>query len=177
MAAFLVNLEIIIVSTSLVYITDDLKSFSQSSWVVTAYLSTYTSFMLIMAKLSDLYGRKIVLLISVFIFVVFQEAARPLIPWSSCMCEHSFKIVLGLMFSRIICRAFPGICGCGVDTIVMAVVFEMVPPTKCLNYYSSLVVFYMMSITTRPIMGGVINNQSSWICVFLNQVSLDVLIF
>jgi MFS family permease len=49
-----------------VSITDDLKSFSQSRWVITAYLLTYTSFMLIMAKLNDLYGRKMVLLISVF---------------------------------------------------------------------------------------------------------------
>lgn len=69
---FLVNLEISIVSTSLVSITDDLKSFSQSSWVVTAYLLTYTSFMIIIAKLSDLFGRKTMLLLSMFIFTAFS---------------------------------------------------------------------------------------------------------
>lgn len=72
MGTFLVNLEISIVSTSLVSITDELKSFSQSSWVVTAYLLTYTSFMLIMAKLSDLYGRKSILVFSLFVFTVFS---------------------------------------------------------------------------------------------------------
>lgn len=35
------TLEISIVSTSLVAITNDLRGFSQSSWVITAYLLTY----------------------------------------------------------------------------------------------------------------------------------------
>lgn len=69
---FLVNFEISIVSTSLVAITDDLKHFGQSSWVITAYLLTYTSFMIILAKLSDMFSRKIVLLLSVFIFTLFS---------------------------------------------------------------------------------------------------------
>jgi MFS family permease len=71
------------------------------------------------------------------------------------------------MFSRIICRTFQGIGGCGVYAIVMVVIFEMVPPTKYSNYYSSLVVLYTISMTTGPIVGGVINDQSSWIWVFL----------
>lgn len=37
----LTTLEITIVSTSLVAITNDLHGFSQSSWVITAYLLTY----------------------------------------------------------------------------------------------------------------------------------------
>jgi MFS family permease len=39
---FLVNFEITVVSTSLVSITNDLGGFGRSSWVVTAYLFTYT---------------------------------------------------------------------------------------------------------------------------------------
>ena len=38
---FLTNLEIPIVSTSLVGITNDLQGFSRSRWMVTAYLLTY----------------------------------------------------------------------------------------------------------------------------------------
>ncbi len=41
-AIFLPNLEISIVSTSLVAITDELHGFSQTGWIVVAYLITYT---------------------------------------------------------------------------------------------------------------------------------------
>ena len=40
---FLVNIEVSIVGTSLISITDDLNSFKQGGWVVTGYLITYTS--------------------------------------------------------------------------------------------------------------------------------------
>ncbi len=42
LALFLVNFEITIVSTALVSISNDLNDFSKTSWVVTAYLITYT---------------------------------------------------------------------------------------------------------------------------------------
>lgn len=40
---FLVNIEVSIVGTSLISITDDLNSFKDGGWVVTGYLITYTS--------------------------------------------------------------------------------------------------------------------------------------
>jgi hypothetical protein len=42
LALFLVNFEITIVSTALVSISNDLNDFARTSWVVTAYLITYT---------------------------------------------------------------------------------------------------------------------------------------
>lgn len=42
LSTFLVNLEITIVSTSLVSIANDLDDFGPTSWIVTAYLITYT---------------------------------------------------------------------------------------------------------------------------------------
>lgn len=87
---FLSNLEVSIVSTSLVAITDDLRGFSQSSWIVTAYLLTFSGkhllsyqlsgsfltlesgFMIVWAKLSDIYGRKLLLNVALSMFVVFS---------------------------------------------------------------------------------------------------------
>lgn len=40
---FLTSLEVSIVATSLVSMADDLKSFNNYSWVITAYILTYTS--------------------------------------------------------------------------------------------------------------------------------------
>jgi MFS family permease len=39
---FLVNFEVTVVSTALVSITNDFEDFSRSSWIITAYLLTYT---------------------------------------------------------------------------------------------------------------------------------------
>lgn len=42
LSLFMVNLEVTIVSTSLVDITNDLQGFDRTSWIVTGYLLTYT---------------------------------------------------------------------------------------------------------------------------------------
>ena len=39
---YLATVEVTIVSTALVTISDDLKAFSQNNWIVTAFLLTYT---------------------------------------------------------------------------------------------------------------------------------------
>ena len=39
---YLVNIEVTIVSTSLVKITNDLHGFDETSWIVSGYLVTYT---------------------------------------------------------------------------------------------------------------------------------------
>ena len=46
-------MEISIVSTSLVAITDDLHGFSQTGWIVVAYLITYTGIFPIMKLLRN----------------------------------------------------------------------------------------------------------------------------
>lgn len=42
LALLLANLEVTIVSTSLIPITNDLLGFNETSWIVTSYLLTYT---------------------------------------------------------------------------------------------------------------------------------------
>lgn len=42
LSLFMVNLEVTIVSTSLVDITNDLQGFDRTSWIVTGYLLTFT---------------------------------------------------------------------------------------------------------------------------------------
>lgn len=42
LSVFLVNMEVSIVSTSLVTMTNEFHGFNESTWVITAYLATYT---------------------------------------------------------------------------------------------------------------------------------------
>ena len=72
-------------------ITNDLQGFSETSWIVTGYLITYTgmeksmciegaylmlkrqlAFMITWAKVSDILGRKQTIITNVFIFIAFS---------------------------------------------------------------------------------------------------------
>ena len=94
LALFLTNMEIPIVTTSIVGITDDLQGFNQSSWLTVAYLLTYVGralqaslfsgcvrtadrllgFLIIWAKLSDIFGRKLFATLAASIFIIFSGA-------------------------------------------------------------------------------------------------------
>src|SRR5271170_7174759 len=59
-----------IVATALPRIVSQLHGLQDLSWVVTAYLLTSTIAVPIAGKLSDIYGRKRIFLIAIFIFVL-----------------------------------------------------------------------------------------------------------
>ena len=67
---FLVALDQTIIATALTTIVEEFNAFDSLSWIVTAYLLTTTITVPIAGKLSDLYGRRIMLLIGVAIFAV-----------------------------------------------------------------------------------------------------------
>lgn len=65
---FLVALDQTIIATALGKIVEEFNAFSSLSWIVTAYLLTTTITVPIAGKLSDLYGRRLLLLVGVAIF-------------------------------------------------------------------------------------------------------------
>lgn len=92
MVLFLSNLEIPVVTTALVGISDDLGGFRKASWVTTSYLLGYAgnfissatmlkrllnfvaAFIIIFAKISDVFGRKSMLLLTTVAFCIFSGA-------------------------------------------------------------------------------------------------------
>jgi MFS family permease len=67
---FLVALDQTIIATALGKIVEEFNAFDSLSWVVTAYLITTTITVPIAGKLSDLFGRRKILLIGVAIFII-----------------------------------------------------------------------------------------------------------
>jgi EmrB/QacA subfamily drug resistance transporter len=80
---FLVALDQTIISTALGKIVQDFNAFDSLSWIVTAYLLTTTITVPIAGKLSDLFGRRRILLIGVAIFGIgsILSGASPNIIW------------------------------------------------------------------------------------------------
>lgn len=67
---FLVALDQTIISTALGRIVEDFNAYTSLTWVVTAYLITTTITTPIAGKFSDLFGRRLILLIGVAIFSI-----------------------------------------------------------------------------------------------------------
>jgi MFS family permease len=149
-STFLVNIDITIISTTLVDITNDLRDFKKSSWVVTAYLITYTSGLVIWAKLSDLLGRKPVFLASLVIFCLFS---------AGCGAAQT-------MLQLVICRAFQGVGGGGIYALVMVIMYELVLPPEYPMFTALLTGLVALSFALGPIVGGLIMRSTSWRWVF-----------
>ncbi|KAI1139297.1 putative multidrug resistance protein fnx1 [Hypoxylon sp. FL0543] len=111
---FLTNLEVPVVITALVAITDDLSGFENVGWIVASYLLGYVAVIVICAKFSDIFGRKLVFLLSTVIFVIFSAA---------CSASQT-------MAQLIIFRAFQGVGGGGCWSLSTIIIVDLVPPEK-----------------------------------------------
>src|SRR3954471_11836633 len=70
LATLLAAMDQTIVATALPRIAADLHGFNNLSWVVTAYLLSTTVTVPLYGKLSDLYGRRRLFVVSISIFLV-----------------------------------------------------------------------------------------------------------
>ncbi|KAG9238583.1 MFS multidrug transporter-like protein [Amylocarpus encephaloides] len=155
---FMPNIEVSIVSTALVNITNELHGFSETGWVVVSYLTPYTAFIIIWAKLSDVVGRKLALATSLVIFTAFSGA-----------CGSAQTIT-----QLIICRAFQGVGAAGCFSIATVILFEMVPKERYPVYGSIISADVALAMTLGPIVGGVITEETTWRWVFLFNVPMGI---
>ncbi|KAJ4264444.1 hypothetical protein NW762_005644 [Fusarium torreyae] len=156
---FLSTLETTIVSTSLVSITNALNGFILRDWIVTSYLLTYTGFLTIYAKLSDVFGKKTMLLLALVIFTLF-----------SGLCGAANNIV-----DLIILRAFQGIGASGIYAMILALALRLVPLRKYAKYMGIISTVFITASVLGPILGGIISQHSTWRWVFLLNVPGGVL--
>ncbi|KAF2657865.1 putative multidrug resistance protein fnx1 [Lophiostoma macrostomum CBS 122681] len=157
---FLVHVEVSVVGTALVAITDDLHGYGRSSWVVTGYLLSYIGFMVIMAKLSDHISRKVVLLGSLATFIIFSGA-----------CGAAWTMI------QLIClRVFQGLGASGTFSLGIIVQTEMVPRSKYPVYSMILALMTVLSLLLGPIIGGAVSENTTWRWVFLMNVPPGVIL-
>jgi MFS family permease len=106
LAMFLASLDQTIVATSLSTMAQDLNGWALMSWVVSAYLVASTVTTPIYGRLSDLYGRCPILLVSIALFLL-----------ASVLCALSQT-----MIELIVARAIQGIGGGGLRSVSQATV-------------------------------------------------------
>lgn len=155
----LVTIEVSIVGTSLVSITDDLHGFRQTGWVVTGYLVTYSSTIILWAKCSDIFGRKGAIMATTLIFVIFS---------GGCGASQT-------MSQLIANRAFQGIGAAGCWSTALVIAYEMVPQDKYPATAAELGAVSALGSLVGPVIGGGISERSTWRWAFLLSVPAGVI--
>jgi EmrB/QacA subfamily drug resistance transporter len=160
LAVLLAALDFTVVATALPTIVGELRGFEQLSWVVTAYLVSSTITIPIYGKLSDVYGRRRLLLVSVSIFLV-----------GSTLCG-----VAGSMPALIAARAIQGLGAGGLIPLAQAAVADLFSPRERGRYSGMLGSMWAAAALAGPLVGGTLTDQVSWRWIFFLNVPLCLVV-
>ncbi|HEV3311621.1 MAG TPA: MFS transporter, partial [Chloroflexota bacterium] len=150
MGLFLAALDQTVVGTALPRIVTDLHGNSLYTWVVTAYLLSSTITVPIYGKLSDVYGRKIMMLVGVTIFLIGSAL--------SGLSQNMTELIL-----------FRGLQGLGAGAmfpISLAVIGDLFTPRERGRYQGLFGGVFGLSFIVGPFIGGWITDNISWHWVF-----------
>jgi EmrB/QacA subfamily drug resistance transporter len=156
LATLLAALDQTIVATALPRIVGDLGGFERLSWVVTAYLIASTVTIPLYGKLSDLYGRRRLMAISISIFVV-----------GSLLCG-----IAQTMDQLIFARALQGIGAGGLIPLSQAAIADLVPPRERGRYLGYIGAVWAVSALAGPLLGGTFTDHASWRWIFYINLPL-----
>ncbi len=158
---FLAALDQTIVSTALPRITSDLNGLGQLSWVVTAYLLASTASTPIWGKISDLYGRKIMLQAAIIIFLA-----------GSLLAGASTS--MGML---IVTRGIQGLGGGGLIVLVMAVIADVIPPRDRGKYTGLFGAVFAVASIAGPLLGGFFVDSLTWRWIFYINIPVGIAAF
>jgi EmrB/QacA subfamily drug resistance transporter len=180
MIVFLLSaLDQTIVSTAMPTIVSELKGLDLYAWVTTSYLLTSTVMVPIWGKLGDLYGRKLILVIGIIVFVV-----------GSWLCGIAgefgdMPIVGDGMMQLIVFRGIQGIGGGALFTTAFATIADLFPPRERGKYAGLFGAVFGLASVVGPIVGGYFTDNGSttifgmyvagWRWVFYLNLPLSVI--
>ena len=158
LTAFLAALNQTIIATALPTIGRRFADFESLSWVVTAYLLTSTAVAPLYGKLSDIHGRRAMLLTAVGLFVA-----------GSVLCAAAPNMML-----LIIGRGLQGIGGGGILPLCQSVIADVVAPRERGRYQAYMGVVWVTSGVFGPVLGGVLAEYWDWSVIFWLNVPLGL---
>src|SRR6266487_5646102 len=139
-----------ILATALPVIAGDLGTLSDVSWVVTAYVVAAAAATPLWGKLGDRHGRKLLLEVSLVVFVV-----------ASALCGAAQDIT-----QLIVLRLIQGAAAGGLMTLAMAAVGDLVAPRERGRYQGYIAATFAVATIVGPLLGGLLTEHASWRWVF-----------
>src|SRR5438105_14292211 len=158
---FLAALDQTVVGTALPRIVTDLHGNDLYTWAFTAYLLTATISGPIYGKISDLFGRRPVLLFAVAVFLigsVFSGLSRE-------------------MWQLVAARALQGLGAGALFPIALAVIGDLFEPAERRKYQGFVGAVFGLSSLIGPAIGGVITDTVGWQWVFFVNLPIGAVVF
>ncbi|MDO4247264.1 MAG: MDR family MFS transporter, partial [Deinococcus sp.] len=158
-----------IVGTAMPRIIEELHGFNLYSWVTTAYLLASTVMVPIYGKLSDLYGRKPILIFGILVFL-FGSALCGLAgePWLG-------NFLGGGMNQLIAFRAVAGFGGGALFTIAFTILADMFDPAERAKFGGFFGAVFGLSMVLGPLIGGWLTDHLSWRWTFYANLPVGLL--
>jgi EmrB/QacA subfamily drug resistance transporter len=158
LAMFLSALNQTIVATALPTIGRAFDDFENLSWIVIAYLLTSTVVAPLYGKLSDIYGRRGMMLVALGVFMAGSAA--------SAAAPSMLLLILG--------RGLQGIGGGGIVPLAQSIIADAVPPRERGYYQAYTGSVWIIAGAAGPVLGGVIAEHLHWSMIFWLNVPLGV---
>jgi EmrB/QacA subfamily drug resistance transporter len=157
-AMFLAALDQTIVAIALPTIGRQFNDMSSLSWVVTAYLLSATAVSPVFGTLSDIFGRRVMVMISLGIFV-----------GGSVLCALAPNLL-----TLILARFLQGIGGGGIMPVVQTIIADAISP-KERGEYQAYFSGWLTAGLTGPLLGGIITDYLHWSAIFWINLPLAAL--
>ncbi len=150
LAMFLSALEQTIVAPALPAIGKSLADVDDLSWVVTAYLLAATAATPLFGKLSDIHGRRTIILLAIGIFI-----------FGSLACA-----VAPSLWLLVVGRGLQGFGGGGLIPLAQTIIADLLSPRERPMAQSYTSVMFMIASILGPVLGGVLTDHLHWSFIF-----------
>ena len=161
LAIFLGAIDQTIVSVALLSIGRELQGFTLAPWVVAGYLVASTVCTPIYGKLSDVHGRRPVLLFAIGLHLV-----------ASVLCALAQSMPQLVAF-----RILQGLGSGGVLALVQSAVADIAPGPERGRYQGYLSGTFAVAAVLGPVLGGYLTHYLSWRAIFWIHLPLAALAF
>jgi EmrB/QacA subfamily drug resistance transporter len=158
LAMFLGALDQTIVATALPTIGVHFGNLGELSWVVTAYLLTGTTVTPLYGKLSDIHGRRVMMMIAIGLFVAGSVACA--------LAPSMTALVLG--------RALQGLGGGGLMALAQTIIADVISPRERGRYQGYIGSVFAVSSVGGPVLGGFLTEKLDWSLIFWINLPLGI---